>query len=44
MRARDENVLYAVNLARRQECDVSEVKQERALLEEHFDVKGRIAP
>jgi hypothetical protein len=40
---RDENVFYTVNLARGQKRDVSEVEQERALLEEHFDVNGWIA-
>jgi hypothetical protein len=43
MRVRDKDMLKPLDLSRRQIRDVAQVKQNCALLEQRFDVKGRIA-
>jgi hypothetical protein len=43
MGMRDEDLLDAVNLPWRQRRDVSEVEQKGMLLEQRFDIEGRIA-
>ena len=42
MRVRDEDVFEAMNLSRRQMRDIAEVKQDRALFKERFDIERRV--
>jgi len=40
---RDEHMVEAVNLSRRQGRDIAQVKEDRAFLEHRFNVKRRVA-